>query len=272
VRRESPFRFYLSAALIVALFGLAAVTAHVDRRTLRLWSVLTAAVAPLDRGAAYAVREVAGVLRYARALSVAARENEALRAQVRRLQGVAGENQYLRAENLRLSRLLGLARSPLVAGHFVAAELIARSPASWFSSAIIDRGRASGVAAGDAVLAVGGLVGQVLSASRTSAVVLLLTDPESGIPILDVRTGDDGVLNGQGPTSLPEAQFFSGTAHVRRGDLIVTSGLGGGIPRGLVVGRVTALTKASFGLVPGALVAPSADLDALDAVLVVTAR
>jgi rod shape-determining protein MreC len=262
-------RFYLSAALIVLVMAVAAVSAHVNRHALRLLSVVTTVVAPLDRGAAYAVHGVEDGVAFVHALTVAARENEGLRQELARLRGVEAENLYLNEQNRRLRRLLHLALRPGLAGRVVAATVIARSPSTWFSTVVVDRGRGSGIRPGDAVLSAGGLVGAVLTAGRNSSVVLLITDPASGIPIVDVRSGDDGLLNGAGPGALPTAQFFSGTASVARGDLIATSGLGGGIPAGLMVGRVAAVERTAFGLVTGAAVEPGADLNALDVVLVV---
>lgn len=270
VGQETPGRFYLAAALIVVLVAVAVVTARLHAHALRVLTVVTAAVAPLDRGALVAVRGVEGTVRFAEALVEAARQNVRLRAELARLGQVRDENQYLRAENRRLYRLLRLSARPELAGHWVAAEVVARSPSTWFSTVVLNRGRGAGIRPGDVVLSTGGVIGQVLTSSASSSVVLLLTDPASGLPVMDARSGDAGLLNGAGPSSLPVAEFFQTTPNVARGDLLVTSGLGGGIPPGLPVGRVVALRQSDYGLVGSALVTPTSDLDALDVVLVVT--
>jgi rod shape-determining protein MreC len=272
VQREALVRFYVSAALILLLIVVSGLTAHFHRRTLRLLGAATSLTYPFTYAASIAVREADAAATYVRDLVAAGGENARLRAELARLEAVERENAVLRSDNRDLRRLLRLTRTGPVAGRWVAAEVVARSPSTWFSTVVIDRGSRSGVATGDAVLAAGGLVGRVLTTSPFQSVVLLLSDPASGVPIFDVRSRDVGLLSGQGASSPPLAEFFQGTANVRKGDLIATSGLGSAMPRGLMVGRVVAVRRTEFGLVTGALVEPLADLDALDAVVVVEGR
>ncbi len=172
---------------------------------------------------------------------------------VRRLNGVLQEelnnarqdNQKHResiAENIRLRKLLDLKDE--LKPPSITAQIIGRDPSLWFRTLIIDRGSAEGIATGMPVLTVEGVVGQILETSRNSAKVILAHDPNSAIDALIQKNRVQGILKGLGNQQY-KLQYILKNANVEEGDMIVTSGLGGGFPKGIPLGKVKSITKRS---------------------------
>ncbi len=192
-------------------------------------------------------------------------ENARLRAEVERLRRQLTDLEEARTEVERLRRLLDL-RSQLPQGA-VAARVVVRDPGRWFSTVLVNRGARDGVRPLDAVVNSDGLVGRVLEVYPTAARVLLVSDPRSAVGVLVQRTRDAAIVEGQaGP--LLRLRYLSSRAAVRPGDVVVTSGLGGVFPRGVRVGTVRSLVRG--GLFLEGEVAPSADLNRIEEVLILT--
>ena len=102
-------------------------------------------------------------------------------------------------------------------------------------------GTGAGVRRGQAVIDAGGLVGQVIEATPTTAVVLLLTDPDHAVPVAVARTGVRLIAYGTGRSDLLELRNVPLSSDVRAGDVLITSGLGGRFPPGFPVGTIAAL-------------------------------
>ncbi|MBX6378155.1 MAG: rod shape-determining protein MreC, partial [Clostridia bacterium] len=139
----------------------------------------------------------------------------------------------------------------------------------WYGTVTIDKGSAAGVREGMVVVEAQGLVGRVVSTSPHTAVVRLLTDPQSGVgaQVQRAESGAYGVVLGQGSGRQLNMRFYSRDADVVPGDVVVTSGLSALFPAGLPIGRVTAVDSEDFGLVRTARVEPFADIDRLREVL-----
>lgn len=106
---------------------------------------------------------------------------------------------------------------------------------------MLNAGSRSGVHVGQSVIDAGGLVGQVIEATPTTAVVLLLTDPDHAIPVAVARTGVRLVAYGTGRNGALELRNVPLSSDVRAGDALITSGLGGRFPAGFPVGTIAAL-------------------------------
>lgn len=206
------------------------------------------------------------LLRFVRPRSAILRENAALRREVKRL---TEENARLREaaeENVRLRQALHLRLS--LPFEMVPAEIIARSGSGWFDTATIDRGRKSGIKKGDAVICVRGLVGQVVEADAFTSQVVALTDQSSAVGALVQRSRQAGIIQGQGPDLLV-LSYLPKDADVREKDIVVSSGMGRVIPKGLPIGRVVEVIRDSIGGTTSALVKPSARLDNTEQVFVI---
>jgi rod shape-determining protein MreC len=195
-------------------------------------------------------------------------ENERLR---RRIQNLEIERQKLleaEATNRHLKQLLDF-RSHLPAGA-VTASIIANSAASWFQSCQIDKGSADGVRKGMAVVTPLGVVGQVVAVTPRAAKVLLLTDPNSGIDVLVQRTRSRGIVSGslENGTVL---KYMKRSEDVQEGDRLITSGMDGVFPKGLMVGTVIKVRKQHLGLFQFVEVLPAVQTARTENVLVVAA-
>lgn len=184
-----------------------------------------------------------------RGATVARMERELAVARVRLVeaQSVADENRHLKA-------LLGLRNSPDRPIAF--ARLIASSASSTRRFATISAGRAQGVAVGMPVRSPLGLIGRVLEVSRSTARVLLVTDPESTVPVQRARDGMPAFAQGHGDGTLQLRLINLGINPLKPGDVFVTSGSGGLYGPGTAVAAVVKLT--SDGAVARVLSDPSA--------------
>jgi len=195
-------------------------------------------------------------------------ENAQLRSQVAALEGQLLRFGELEGENARLAGLLSL--RDVLPGAAYGARVIGRDPSPQAMTLTIDRGARDGVRRGMAVVTPQGVVGQVAEASHTAARVVLLTDHNSGVDAIVQRSRARGVVKG-GADGACLMDYLHRDADVKVGDRILTSGLDGTFPKGLVVGEVIEVGYGHRGLLQNAVVKPSVALDRLEEVLVVDA-
>ncbi len=171
-------------------------------------------------------------------------------------------------ENDRIQQLVDFAKAQDLPT--VGARVIERPTDSRQRTIMIDRGSSSGVVRGDAVIAAGGLVGQVVEVAPWSAQVRLITDSSSGVAVLVQRTRVNGIIRGtlDGPLEL---QFVDKKTAPVVGDVLLTSGLGGVYPKGIVVGEVTSVTSLQSDLFPVISVNSRVDIGRIEEVLVLKA-
>ena len=194
------------------------------------------------------------------------KENAALRAQQREAQAANEENALLR-EVLKLQEK----RSDFT---FVSARVLSHSESSWTSSLSLSCGTDAGVAVGDCVVSAEGyLVGVVKKVGLNWATVLTVIDTDTELGARIFRTGEVAVVEGDfalmGAGRL-KLSYLSGDAELLTGDQIVTSGLGGYYPSGLVIGAVESVQTDDDGLARYAVLVPMTDFDALTEVFVIT--
>lgn len=176
------------------------------------------------------------------------------------------------AENANLRRLLQFAEAhPFLEfrGAEVVARVIGRDPINLSNHLMIDLGREHGIREGMPVVTERGLVGRVTQVHRTSSRVLLLTDPASAVSALLQSSRLTGIVQGQVGGGLV-MEYVPQDAAVVPGEIVITSGLGGRFPRGLVIGQVTSVYRRDYEMFQRAVVRPSVDFDRIEHVLVIT--
>jgi len=187
-------------------------------------------------------------------------EVAALRGEVRRL-AEAG------LENARLRRLLDLPATREF--DLVTAQVIAKDTTNWFKTIMINKGSEAGVQRSLPVIAGEGLVGRVVEVMPWTAKVQLLTDPVSSVGALLQEQRVTGLVTGaRGQTAT--VKYLPLMAEVRVGDVVLTSGMGGVFPKGILIGTVTATHRKSGALFQEAAIQPSVDFGRLEEVLVIT--
>lgn len=260
----------LLTSFLCLLFSLYILSAAARGRLTRdpIGPLLLTLMRPLQLGAQAMVAGLKGVQQRYRMLRSLSSENERLKGRIIELD--AERNQLLEtdATNRRLRELLEL-RSELPSGSLPAA-VIANSASSWFHSLILDKGSADGVLRGMAVVSPVGVVGQVVAVTSRSTKVLLVTDPHSGVDVTVQRSRARGIVSGS-TDSGPILKYAKRSEDVREGDRLITSGLDGIFPKGLLVGTTTKVRKKSFGLFQYVEVALAVDPSRIEEVLVVFA-
>lgn len=147
----------------------------------------------------------------------------------------------LQAENERLRALLDTARNRPERLAVAEIERVDLDPFN--HRVLVNRGTRAGVYEGQPVLDEGGVLGQIVEAGPLSAYAMLISDPNHAVPVQLNRTGLRTLAFGTGRTDHLALNDMPLSADVRRGDLLVTSGLGGRFPAGLPVARISAVRR-----------------------------
>jgi rod shape-determining protein MreC len=202
--------------------------------------------------------------RYVNLIDVAD-NNVKLTSRLNALESVNSRLVEIEKENIRLQSLLQ-ARQAVISAT-ISARVIGYDPSGWVQSVTINRGSVDGVVVGGAVIDGAGVVGKVISVSPNSARVLLIIDRSSSVDGIIQETRARGVIDGTG-VSLCEFRFVNEYDEVRIGDKVITSGMDGIFPKGLVLGVVTGVGKNPGGLFKSIKVTPSVGFSKLEDVLV----
>jgi rod shape-determining protein MreC len=194
-------------------------------------------------------------------------ENHRLRDENHRLRVEALVVTETLQENGRLRRLLDLrTRMPL---DTLPGEIIAREWGGWVRSLTVNRGRADEIRRLTAVISPDGLVGRVVEVRPGTSVVQVLTDPASTVGAHVVRTRTQGIVEGEPRGTMRFKYMARDGSGIQVGDLIVSSGAGGLVPRGLPVGRVRAIDDRGSALFHYAQLTPAVDFARIDEVLLI---
>jgi len=194
--------------------------------------------------------------------------NIELEAEVSRLQSQVIELQQRLTETNILSALVEFARAN-PEYRYQAAAVIGYDTSPFLKYILINQGSDQGVRRGMPVVTQQGLVGRVAAVTSTAARVQLITDPASTVNVRLDPSGAQAVLNGQ-ITGDVVLDMIPQEANVQVGDLVLTSGLGGGYPPNLLVGQVTGIRGQDQDLFKRATVQTVVDFNQLEIVLVIT--
>ncbi len=167
-------------------------------------------------------------------------------------------------ENARLRKLLGFKKE--VFREVVPAQIIARDISYWSRWIVLDKGIDDGITPGMVLVSDQGLVGRVVSAGKHIARAILIIDGESRVSVIVQTTRDTGLLEGRGDNPLM-IRLLPTDAKIKKGDAVITSGLGGSYPKGLPVGTILDLTTDKDGLHQSAAVKSFVDFNKLEEVL-----
>lgn len=194
--------------------------------------------------------------------------NRALRRTVAKLEGEA--NQW-RERVLALERFSALLdfqqRAPVPT---LAAMVIGRDASNWYQGVMLNKGAEDGVRPEMGVITPAGVVGHIVKTGRSTSIALLMIDPNVVIGGLVQRTRDEGMIQGtsQGHVRM---KYIPPLSSVKQGDVVVTSGLTGGFPRGVLIGRVAQVEESESDLFQVAAVDPAVRFRQLEEVLIVLA-
>lgn len=181
-------------------------------------------------------------------------ENQSLKSEIDNLAQTKVENQTLKNENRDLKKELSLTKT-LTDYDQVNAAVISRSPVNWQNYLIINQGSASGLKKNMPVMSGPGLVGRLVDVNRTNSKVELISADQNSSNRFAAEISTDsqnpvsGLITGfDSKTGLLMMSHLVTSEKVKKGQKVITSGLGGLTPRGLLIGSVAKVKKDSFGL------------------------
>jgi rod shape-determining protein MreC len=193
-------------------------------------------------------------------------ENRRLEEELSSAKIALQQERALAQRSRNLQELLSLQESAKL--QTVAADVIAAAATPDFRTVTIGKGTMAGLRRDMAVLAPAGVVGRVIVPSARAAKVQLLIDRNAAAGALVERSRAQGVVLGTGDNTL-HLEYVTGSADVKVGDKVVTSGNDGIYPKGFLIGTVQ-LIERSGGAYGSIVLRPAVDFSSIEEVLVVT--
>ena len=265
---------WLFVAVTVGHLILISAQVNTERGVPLLEAVTFGAFAEVQRATSSAVGSVREGWENYFALQQIRRENEQLQAEVAQLRVELQQERALAQQSRTYSELLDLKNQTglsTTAGQIMRSTVIGSgaSPQSSFRSVTIDTGTHDGVQRDMAVIAPAGVVGRIITPTARASKVQLLIDGDAAVAGVVERSRAQGLVVGTGDPACPlRMDYVPGTADVKPGDVVVSSGIDGIYPKGFAIGQIQSIEEGAETC-SGITLRPSVDFSALEAVLVV---
>ena len=252
--------------LTTALLTISSRINNVGRLAFIDWALLEI-TSPFQKAITYSTDAIGNLIDSYVFLVNLKRENVALRKMVAELRK---ENNLLMEKAIASERLRNLLQfSKKIPRSMLPAQIIGIDPSSWFRTILIDKGTKHGVNRGMAVVSPEGIVGHVLQTSPHYSKVLLITDFNSSVDAIVQRSRAKGLVEGNGDNRC-RLKYAERTQDIQPGDRVITSGLGGRNPKGLMIGTISKIQKKSYGLFQYAEIMLNVNFGKLEEVFVIT--
>lgn len=157
--------------------------------------------------------------------------------------------------------------------NFVEATVTARDSADVFGSYTINKGTASGIKSGDAVLYGNYIVGIIDKAYPTYSVVITILDPDFSVSAYEIVSGEISYVTGDAALAEDGKCKFANldaSSAVTYGSIISTAGISGTIPKGLIVGTVEEIDDEAASIASYAVISPGVDVNNISNCLILT--
>jgi rod shape-determining protein MreC len=223
------------------------------------------AFAEVQRASTSAIASVRDVWTNYFALQEIRRENIELRDELSKLRVGFQQERALAEQTRTLQQLLDLRSATRLTT--IAAEVIAGGASPEFRTITIDKGTGDGLATDMAVISPAGVVGRIVLPTPRAAKVQLLIDRDAAAGAMIERSRAQGVLVGTG-TDRMRLEHVPGTAEVKIGDSVVTSGIEGIYPKGFAIGQIESFERRA-GEFTAVMIRPAVEFSNLEAVLVI---
>jgi len=204
-------------------------------------------------------------------------EHAELLEQIARYERLERSAAEISRENVRLREQLGFSQN--LSYHHIPARLVGRDPDNLYSAFVINKGRRAGVAKDMAVIAWQGgsqaLVGKVIEANAFDSLVMPLYDTSLLVASRFAASRFEGIVEGQGsPDSPLRMRFIPKRARddINRGDMVITSGMGGVYPPDINIGRVTGVAYHEYEISMEVEVNPLIDFSRLEYIFVIAEK
>jgi rod shape-determining protein MreC len=255
---------FVAALLVIALTMIILHLKYSSDRSL-LREIVLETTAPAQKALNVSLANVQNAwLRYIALVGIE-EENKNLKKKIDELTAMNLSYQESYKEAQRLKKLLAFSDEHNY--HFISARVIGREQAALSRTILIDKGLAHGLKIGMPVAAPPGLIGRLVDVSWHASRVLLFIDENSNIDAIVQRNRTQGIISGAGSRGMI-LKYISKTQDVKEGDVIVSSGMGGVFPKGLLIGQVGHVDRQEASLFIKINVAPYVDLSKLEEILI----
>jgi len=275
-QRKRYIKYIVIAAVVlfIILMFVLAVNTSEERENLSLPErVFREMLWPFQQVAGFVSDRFAAVGDFFGGMDQLREENAQLKKENNALQEQIVSSTETEAENKRLKELLNYAEDISNEWNYVTTSIVNRSQSNWYNTMTINGGEDNGFAVGQAVVASGGLVGRIINVTAHTAEVLLICDQNGAVAGVIQNTRTFGVVEGiNNSTAELQMVHIPYTEEIAKFDSVITSGLGGVYPKGLLIGYVSEVETEPGALTMIARVKSYVDFDRMEEVMVLTPK
>ena len=230
-----PIRRLLVGLLVLVLLGLFLLWRIDSPRVERFRAALVDAVVPNMEWALVPVTRMMGMVEDFQSYTRIYEQNQELKRELQKMVAWKEAARQLGEQNARLLDLNKVRLDPKLT--YITGQVLADSGSPFRQSVLVNVGARDGIRDGWACMDGLGYVGRISGVGERTSRVILVTDSNSRIPVTVQPSGQRGLLSGEN-SPLPLLEFIETSDDVSPGDRVVTSGDGGVLPAGLLVGQV----------------------------------
>jgi len=210
----------------------------------------------------YLTREMTSVISY----RILAKQNKAFKDEFAQLRSKIIKSDEALEENERLRRLLDFKEESVFS--LVSAQVLAKDNYLGNQIIVINRGRSSNIKKDQAVITNLGLVGKIVQVKSNVSKVMLINNPNLSVAVVIQNSRQQGLLQGSFHGKC-KIRYLDSDAAIQKGDVVVTSGLGGMFSKGIMVGRIVSTDHEIGEDLQYAILKPEVDLSRIEEVFVI---
>ena len=267
------WKFKILVIVAVFLVGIMAYAGANGRLTAAPQELLSVVLTPLQKVTSALSGGAASVWEKYTSIDDVMDRNEQLEAENAELRQQMVDYDRIKAENDAYKALARIQDTNSEAS-YVSAFVIGRDPLDEFGGFTLDQGSTDGVAVNDAILSDRGyLLGVVVEVDATSCKVMTILHPSFNAAGVISRTRENGIITGSADYAADGQCVLTNldrTTEARKGDQVITTGLGGVFPANLLVGTVQEVVPEQSGKSSSAVILPGADPRTVKHVFIVT--
>ena len=267
------WKFKILVGIAVFLVGIMAYAGANGRLTAAPQELLSVVLAPLQKVTSALSGGAASVWEKYTSIDDVMDRNEQLEAENAELRQQMVDYDRIKAENDAYKALARIQDTNSEAS-YVSAFVIGRDPLEEFGGFTRDQGSTDGVAVNDAIISDRGyLLGVVVEVDATSCKVMTILHPSFNAAGVISRTRENGIITGSADYAADGQCVLTNldrATEARKGDQVITTGLGGVFPANLLVGTVQEVVPEQSGKSSSAVILPGADPRTVKHVFIVT--
>ena len=266
-------RFKIIAGLLAVLLGIMVYSAVSGGSDSLISSAVGAVLSPVQKLSQIIYVKVTETMDMLANASDYYKENQKLKREVSELENRMADYLNTVEENERLREMLELKEKNKDISLSEPCSVIGRTANDITGSFFIDKGSADGISVDDPVITPSGLIGFVFETQLTYSKVRTVLSPKISLGVFCAETGDTGILEGNYSLASDELftmKFINSESQIKPGNLIITSGYSGIVPKGLLAGTVEGGYPDESGLSLTAVVRPVVPPSSLTSVFVIT--